>query len=170
MSRSSSWTPGARAAATTRPGRGRTVRTSPTRCPARAPTHAEGADVEVRYEPGAGLAAVAGDGAALLEGTVDGRVAEAVLAALRAGADVAGLLEALGAGAGADLRALPGFVVVVREGGRLRVVVRGAATVRALTPDGARTVDAAGVTTWTEVALPPGTSLEVTGGRGAGDD
>lgn len=118
--------------------------------------------MEVRYEPGAALAAVAGDGAVLLDASVDGQVAESVLAALRSCADVAGLLEALGAGAGADLRALPGFAVVVREGERLRVVVRGGATVRALTPDGVRTVDAAGVTTWTEVALPPATSVEVT--------
>lgn len=129
--------------------------------------------MEVRYEPGAALAAVAGDGAVLLDASVDGQVAESVLAALRSGADVAGLLEALGAGAGADLRALPGFAVVVREGDRLRVVVRGGATVRALTPDGDRTVDAAGVTTWTEVALPPAASVEVsaapTGAVPAGD-
>jgi len=46
--------------------------------------------VEVRYEPGAGLAAVAGDGAALLEGTVDGRVAEAMAEGARriCGADI----------------------------------------------------------------------------------
>ncbi|NQX12296.1 FHA domain-containing protein [Microbacteriaceae bacterium VKM Ac-2855] len=102
---------------------------------------------DLSYVPGVWFAAVRGGNVVLVPGSTDPTTVRALWESVAAG--FGAVLETLDTATPGGILALPPFAVVLTEGERLRVVVRG--DVRVL--GGATIIDGSGVSTWTESVL-----------------
>ena len=104
------------------------------------------------YQPGQWRGVVAPGAVALFPSTLDGQMLERIWRTLDDGHGLSGVLEALTAEFGTNLKAIPPFAVAVASGAELRVAVRGAFRIEVSEPGASEPVIVAGdeVTTWNE--------------------
>lgn len=112
---------------------------------------------QLTYAPdSAGWLALAADARLLVVKVTDASVAELYWPAVNEGFPAT--VDALAKG---GFSALPSFALLEREGPALRVIVRGAATVRVSATSGDTVLDGAAVTTWTEYVVPDALGFDV---------
>ncbi|SMQ75457.1 FHA domain-containing protein [Agreia sp. VKM Ac-1783] len=106
----------------------------------------------LNYQPGQWRGVVAPGAVALFPTTLDGELLERIWRTLDDGHGLSGVLEALTAEFGTNLKAIPPFAVAVASGPELRVAVRGAFRIEVSEPGASSPVIVAGdeVTTWNE--------------------
>ncbi|MBF4635924.1 FHA domain-containing protein [Agreia pratensis] len=106
----------------------------------------------LNYQPGQWRGVVAPGAVALFPTTLDGELLERIWRTLDDGQGLSGVLEALTAEFGTNLKAIPPFAVAVASGPELRVAVRGAFRIEVSEPGASSPVIVAGdeVTTWNE--------------------
>jgi len=118
----------------------------------------------MRYIPGTWLAITAGESAAILPAGPDAAVVTALAEGLASGG-VLGFVDALTAGLGVGVSAMPAFGVVVKEADGYRVAVRGEVIARV--PGGEASLDGAGVTGWAEAVWADAATVAVAVGPAA---
>ncbi|NQX34621.1 FHA domain-containing protein [Herbiconiux sp. VKM Ac-2851] len=117
---------------------------------------------EILYSPGAWRAVVASGGVVVLPPTVDGALLGRIRAALDSGEGLGAVLSSLAEAFGGGFSALPPFAVVTFDAdGGLRLAVRGEASVSISEDSGPVVVSGAGVSTWSERAVPAATGFVV---------
>ncbi|WP_374945779.1 FHA domain-containing protein [Agreia sp.] len=106
----------------------------------------------LNYQPGQWRGVVAPGAVALFPASLDGELLERVWRTLDGGNGLSGVLEALTAEFGTNLRAIPPFAVAVASGSELRLAVRGAFRIDVSQPGASEPVTVTGdeVTTWNE--------------------
>jgi len=106
----------------------------------------------LNYQPGQWRGVVAPGAVALFPTTLDGELLERIWRTLDDGHGLSGVLEALTAEFGTNLKAIPPFAVAVASGSELRLAVRGAFRIDVSEPGASEPVTVAGdeVTTWNE--------------------
>jgi len=106
----------------------------------------------LNYQPGQWRGVVAPGAVALFPTTLDGDLLERIWRTLDDGHGLSGVLEALTAEFGTNLKAIPPFAVAVASGSELRLAVRGAFRIDVSEPGASEPVTVAGdeVTTWNE--------------------
>ncbi|KJC64529.1 FHA domain-containing protein [Agreia bicolorata] len=106
----------------------------------------------LNYQPGQWRGVVAPGAVALFPTTLDGELLDRIWRTLDDGHGLSGVLEALTAEFGTNLKAIPPFAVAVASGPELRVAVRGAFRIEVSEPGASDPVTVAGdeVTTWNE--------------------
>jgi hypothetical protein len=106
----------------------------------------------LNYQPGEWCGVIAPGAVALFPTTLDGELLERIWRTLDDGHGLSGVLEALTAEFGTNLKAIPPFAVAVASGSELRLAVRGAFRIDVSQPGASEPVTVAGdeVTTWNE--------------------
>ncbi|MBF4572079.1 FHA domain-containing protein [Herbiconiux sp. VKM Ac-1786] len=109
---------------------------------------------EILYSPGAWRAVVAPGGIAVLPPAVDAALLGRIRAALDSGDGLGAVLSSLAEAFGGGFSALPPFAVVAFGDGESRLAVRGEVSVSISEDSGPVVVSGAGVSTWSERAVP----------------
>jgi hypothetical protein len=106
----------------------------------------------LNYQPGQWRGVIAPGAVALFPTTLDGELLERIWRDLDDGHGLSGVLEALTAEFGTNLKAIPPFAVAVASGAELRLAVRGAFRIDVTRAGASEPVTVAGdeVTTWNE--------------------
>lgn len=111
----------------------------------------------VGYAPGSWRVIATANGVVMVDAAVASTTVAALWTSLAQEIDLHRVLDALTAGTGGRLAALPSFAVVLREDGATRVAVRGALLASATGGAGAVELSGEGVTTWNERLVTAGT-------------